>query len=98
MKNREQVLRLVQHFIIIPFLGMGRGFFCVHITTGLTLSQSIFCCFLGNIAYVTIVGGVEKDRWVRGSMDVKSRERDRETITETERDFPSLSREFDWCS
>lgn len=77
----------------------GEGFFCcvcvyVDISTGLTLSQSIFCCSLGNAAYASVVGGLEGDR---GESSVsKSRERDGETIAG--RDFPSLSRDSDWCS
>lgn len=55
------------------------GFFvcvCVDISTGLTLSQSIFFCFLGNAAYATITGG---DRWAEGESRLQiQRERERE--------------------
>lgn len=97
MKNRgtDLTARAALYYNPIPLHGEGFFFVCVDISTGLTLSQSIFCCFLGN---ATIVGG--KIHGVRRSTDSKSRERERdgETITEAERDFLSLSRESDWCS
>lgn len=52
----------------------GEGFFCVYvdISTGLTLSQSIFCCSLGNAAYASVVGGLEGDRGaVRGEFSLQ---------------------------
>lgn len=55
--HEEQVLQLVQHFILIPFLWMRKAdfFLCKNISTGLTLSQSVLCCFLGNAAYATLL-------------------------------------------
>lgn len=60
--------RTALYYNPIPLDEDGGFFLCVDISTGLTLSQSIFCCFQGNASYAAIPGGVEEDGWGEGEL------------------------------
>lgn len=74
--------RAALYYNPIPLDGEGGISLSVDISTGLTLSQSIFSCFQGNAAYATIRGGVEEDGLGEGEGELGTpnpqRERKRE--------------------